>query len=140
VSTTGAFSGSIAPKMSSGTVTYVSIAPGATTVPNLATYVGAPGSTGGIFIIDVGANATFGSTGLFDWHGDHFYEGSVIIYQRGKINLTGNAFNLADSNGNGNPTGKMQGMFKYNTQYIADALSILKVTSNPKIASSVVLE
>jgi hypothetical protein len=109
---------------------YLKIPAGATVNTSLMTVNGAPGSTGGILIIDVGDGVTFApdSKGnqnpLIQGDGNHPFQGSIIFYQRGTMNITttengGPSLEFFNQNGN-QPDG-----LQFDSTNIANALNAL---------------
>jgi hypothetical protein len=95
----------------------------------LMTVTGASGSTGGILILDVGDGVTFSNASpLLQGDGKHPFQGTVILYQRGAMNITTTTkinnvttptLNLFYQNGN-----QADGL-QYDSTNIVSALNVL---------------
>lgn len=109
---------------------YVQIPDGAVVSDTLMTING-NNPDSGIIIFDIGDNVTFQTSPVYQKNGTSYFQGAMILYQRGRLNTAAGGIELVHKNGNN------ANFLQFNSASVASALQNL--SSGYKLVSKRVL-
>lgn len=104
--------------------------PANTTVSGAVLTLNGVNNVSGVLVIDLGDNATISASELYNKNGTGYFQGAMIIIQRGRLNVGASGLHFINKNGNN------ANFLQYNSVAVGNALAPL--TASTKIASYIV--